>query len=79
MLYAKRDHLASLAAAFNAEARSCKDNGADDLYALHHGMSLGYAAACDLLEQALARITGLTSSDFTAFITEHGTNRSAYQ
>ena len=79
VLYAKRDHLASLAAGFNAEAQSWKDDGADDLYSLHHGMSLGYATACDLLEQALARIIGLAPSDFIAFITEHGTNRGAYQ
>jgi hypothetical protein len=79
VLYAKRDHLASLAASFNAEAQSRKDTGTEDLYLLNRGMSLAYATACDLIEQALARIIGLDLEVFTAFLDEHGTMRGSYQ
>ncbi|WP_344242578.1 hypothetical protein [Actinocorallia libanotica] len=79
VLYAKRDHLASLAASFSAEADSWKDADTEDRYLLNRGMSLAYATACDLIEQALARITGLDLVTFTAFLDEHGTNRGAYQ
>ncbi|WP_106398929.1 hypothetical protein [Actinocorallia populi] len=79
VLYAKRDHLASLAASFNAEANGWKDNDTEDLCLLNRGMSLAYATACDLIEQALARITGLDLAVLTAFLDEHGTTRGSYQ
>jgi len=79
VLYAKRDHLASLAASFNTEARGWEDTDAEDLCLLNRGMSLAYATACDLIEQALARITGLDLAALTAFLDEHGTTRGNYQ
>jgi hypothetical protein len=79
VLYAKRDHLASLAASFNAEACGWRTTNAEDLYLLNRGMSLAYATACDLIEQALARLTGLDVEAFTAFLDEHGTTRGNYQ
>jgi hypothetical protein len=79
VLYAKRDHLASLAASFSAEACGWRTTDAEDLYLLNRGMSLAYATACDLIEQTLARLTGLDLEAFTAFLDEHGTTRGTYQ